>query len=276
MFTIEEYIAKRKKEDNLNEFNKEKRMDSIKICIDYIFEYFNNYLEINEIDENTVLQWEKIEKYRKSIRGYKEDVQEWLINIYNKYENSMNLIIKNILKKNDIFLLYNTDAEFRSESYECYSKLVNKYKYLKDETEMLFEFIKDYHRITSNEGVKIPNFSDKFTEWINDTKQTYGVNVVAFVVSYLNKFSGEEDRWQSSHKILVKEFPYDYSYYDYDYKKKSNLFNIDQLYPKIVNKPFIKGKKQYLELLMMYHWLSSMATDKEYFQEYLNKVLKEI
>lgn len=48
MFTIEEYISKRKKEDNLNEFNKDKRIDNIKSCIDYIFEYYNNYLEINK------------------------------------------------------------------------------------------------------------------------------------------------------------------------------------------------------------------------------------
>ncbi|UYZ34955.1 hypothetical protein OD350_22310 [Clostridium beijerinckii] len=275
MFTVEEYIAKRKKEDNLNEFNKDKKIENIKSCIDYIFEYYNNYIEINQIDDSTVLYREKIEKYKKSIRDYREDIQEWLINIYDKYENSMNIIIRNAIRKNEIFLLYNTDVEFRSESYECYSKLVNKYGYLKDETEMLFQFIKDYHRITSNEGIKIPNFSDKFTEWINNTKQTYEVNVVAFVANYLNKFSGEEDRWQSSHKVLVKGFPYKYSYYEYDYKKKSNLFNIDQLYPKIVNKPFIKGKKQYLELLMMYYWLSSITIDKEYFQEYLNKVLGE-
>lgn len=30
MFTIEEYIAKRKEEDNLNEFNKEKKIENIK------------------------------------------------------------------------------------------------------------------------------------------------------------------------------------------------------------------------------------------------------
>ncbi|MFL0165274.1 hypothetical protein [Candidatus Clostridium helianthi] len=67
MFTVEEYIAKRKKEDNLNEFNKDKKIENIKSCIDYIFEYYNNYLEINKIDERTVLDNKKIEKFRKYV-----------------------------------------------------------------------------------------------------------------------------------------------------------------------------------------------------------------
>lgn len=157
MFTIEEYIAKRKKEDNLNEFNKEKRIENIKSCIDYIFEYYNNYLEINKIDERTVLNYEKAEKYRKSISSHSEEVQEWLTDIYDKHENCMNIIIKNILKKNDLFLIYNTTAEFRNESYECYSKLIKKYSYLKGETEMLFQFIKDYHRVASSEDFNVPS-----------------------------------------------------------------------------------------------------------------------
>ncbi|CDH91611.1 hypothetical protein CB17B2622 [Clostridium botulinum B str. Eklund 17B (NRP)] len=72
MFTIEEYISKRKHEDNLNEFDKKKRIENIKSCIDYIFEYYNNYIEINNIDDGTVLNNEKIEKYRKYVSNYNE------------------------------------------------------------------------------------------------------------------------------------------------------------------------------------------------------------
>jgi hypothetical protein len=274
MFTIEEYIAKRKKEDNLNEFNKEKRIENIKSCIDYIFEYYNNYLEINKIDERTVLNNEKIEKYRKSVSDHSEEVQEWLTDIYDKHENYMNVIIRNILKKNELFLIYNADAEFRSESYECYSKLVKKYSYLKSETEMLFQFIKDYHRVASSEEFNIPNFSDEMTKWIYNTKEMYNVNIIAFIYNYMDRFYDETDKWQRLHKKKVKNSYNDKSHYEYDYKKKSNLFNLDMLYPKVCNKPFIKGKKQYLEVLMMYYWIQ--INDKEYLQEYLNKVFGEV
>ncbi len=56
-------------------------------------------------------------------------------------------------------------------------------------------------------------------------------------------------------------------------KKINNLFNLDIFYPKISHKPFIKGKKQYLEVLMMYYCVG--GEDKEYFQQYLIKVFGE-
>ncbi len=51
MLSIEEYIARRKKEDKLNEFDIDARAQNIKICVDYVFEYFNNYLNITEAEE---------------------------------------------------------------------------------------------------------------------------------------------------------------------------------------------------------------------------------
>lgn len=38
-----------------------------------------------------------------------------------------------------LYLLYNTDVESRKESYDCHSKLIKKYPYLKNETEMICE-----------------------------------------------------------------------------------------------------------------------------------------
>ena len=42
---LEEYILKRKTEDGINEFDRDKRAENTRICVNYIFEYFNNYLE---------------------------------------------------------------------------------------------------------------------------------------------------------------------------------------------------------------------------------------
>lgn len=44
MLSIEEYIACRKQEDNLMEFDLYTRAKNTKICVDYVFEYFNEYL----------------------------------------------------------------------------------------------------------------------------------------------------------------------------------------------------------------------------------------
>lgn len=61
----------------------------------------------------------------------------------------------------------------------------------------------------------------------------------------------------------------------YNYKQKTNLFNLNTLYPKISNKPFIKGKKQFLETLLMYNWLHTIEGDPDnYWEEYLKQILK--
>jgi len=59
-----------------------------------------------------------------------------------------------------------------------------------------------------------------------------------------------------------------------DYKQKNNLFNLNSLYKRISNRPFIKGSKQYLELIMMYFWLHEIVGDEDdYWQEYLEKYI---
>ena len=35
---LEEYILKRKMEDGINEFDKDKRAENTKICVNYVFE----------------------------------------------------------------------------------------------------------------------------------------------------------------------------------------------------------------------------------------------
>jgi hypothetical protein len=49
MMTLEEYIEKRKREDKVNEFDIDSKMDNMRICVNYVFEYFNQYLDIDEV-----------------------------------------------------------------------------------------------------------------------------------------------------------------------------------------------------------------------------------
>lgn len=74
MLSIEEYIARRKKEDKLNEFDIDARTQNMRICVDYVFEYFSNYLNITEAEEKTVLHDQKLDKYRKQLREYDPEV----------------------------------------------------------------------------------------------------------------------------------------------------------------------------------------------------------
>ncbi len=42
--TLEQYILMRKKEDGLNEYDLTKRSENIRTRVNYVFEYFDNYL----------------------------------------------------------------------------------------------------------------------------------------------------------------------------------------------------------------------------------------
>jgi hypothetical protein len=58
---LEEYIFKRKKEDGINEYDLDKRSENIRICVNYIFEYFNNYIDTRSVEEKTILHYKKID-----------------------------------------------------------------------------------------------------------------------------------------------------------------------------------------------------------------------
>ena len=142
MLSIEEYIARRKREDKLNELDINERIQNMKLCVDYVFEYFNNYLNITEADEKTVLHDEKLEKYRKQLKEYEPEVREWAVSIYNEYGKHINRYIGNIIREDELFFLYNTDSEFRNDSYDCYSRLIKKLPFLKDQTRNAFYIYK--------------------------------------------------------------------------------------------------------------------------------------
>jgi hypothetical protein len=155
----------------------------------------NQYLDITKMEEQTALNNERLEEYRRQLRQYEPEIQEWLVNIYADYDKKINRSIINFLKKDELFLLYNKDHEFRGVSYECYAHLGKRYPFLKNHTEMLFLFIKDYHRIQS-QPIKEFNtifISEEINEWIEETWTKYQVNVLAFAFDWVHRFHENKD-----------------------------------------------------------------------------------
>lgn len=126
MLSVVEYIARRKKEDCLNELDLEAKNENLRICVNYVFEYFNQYLNVDEMEQKTFLNNERLEKYKKQLHQYDPEIQSWLINIYDVHEKQINRAIINFLKQEIPFLLYPKDDEFRSLSYDCYAHLIKK------------------------------------------------------------------------------------------------------------------------------------------------------
>lgn len=276
MLTLEEYIARRKREDKLNEFDINSKMDNMRICVNYVFEYYNQYLDVDQMEQKTFLNEERLVKFRKQLDIYEQDIQDWLLTIYDVHEKYIHRSIISFMKKDDLFLLYNTENEFRSCSYDCYAQLIKKNPFLKGQTEMLFLFIKDYHRILSQKDINTPSvyLTEDINDWLEKTWSKYKVSIWTFASDYMVRFSDDDSLWPSKHKVKNNE---NWQPYIYDYKQKTNLFNLNTLYTRISKKPFIKGKKQFLEIIMIYIWLHEIRGDEEnYWVEYFTKTVNEV
>lgn len=281
---LEEYIYKRKKEDGINEYDLEKKSENTRICVNYIFEYFNNYLETTPADEKTVLHDQKVEKYRNIVRDYDSEVQDWLVSIYASHGKYMHKQLLNLIE-DDYFLLYDSEAEFRALSYEIYPKTTKSFKFLEGQSEMIYLFIKDAHRVKSQFAPyeKEMFISDNINEWIDVTYRKVGVNIYNFCYEWVHSFYEHPEIWPKGHKLksefYEKRNEYknikvsEYLYWDYDYKQKNNLFGLDNVYRNMPKKNFIKGKKQELEIIMMYCWLHGVTSDDEYWDAYIENVL---
>jgi hypothetical protein len=60
---------------------------------------------------------------------------------------------------------------------------------------MLFLFIKEYHRVESEQRFNfgIPSISEEITDWVNKTWTRHQVNLLAFAYDWINSFYDNEE-----------------------------------------------------------------------------------
>ncbi|WP_369282176.1 hypothetical protein [Oscillibacter sp. GMB15532] len=280
MLGLSEYIQQRISEDAINERDRLKRLDNVKICTNYVLDYFTSYIDISPEEEITAEKKKKIERYKKYIRKYSDEIIEWLVQDYVNYGRHVDRLVAHVIG-DPFFLLYTEDHEFRSLSYKVYAALSKRCPFLSEQSEMLFRFVKDYHRVCTEHGERRigESFHNKFfvnTEidnWITETFCECHVDLLEFAYQYIKSFFNSYDNWPANHRIATgqKYFPY-----KYNYKNLDNLFNIDQLYRNIPKKKFIRGKKQELEVLMMYYCKQQHGHDNEFWRFYLKELGLEV
>ena len=249
MLSVEEYIHKRKTEDGVNEKDKDKRMDNMQLCMNYLFEYFNQYMDSMPEDPKMVQHIQKIEKYRDRLSNYSPEIKEWLIDLYSEYGKYVNVTIRNMIE-DDLFLLYDSDAEYRALSYGIYAKAIKKLPFLSGQSENLFNLLKDIH---TDDSIMTPFHEERIlpgdvNEWVNKTYYKHGVNLFAFCYEYMNWFWQSPEVWPKNRKSKDQRrtiyTPKDFMYWHYDCRYADNRFNINELYRRLPRKPFLKGKKR--------------------------------
>jgi hypothetical protein len=252
MLTIDEYIACRKQEDNLKDFNLDHRSSNIRKCVNYVFDYFNEYLTQHEQKAKTYMDINKIEKYSSRVSEYCPEVKNWLVDLYSKHYNLINFSLKHAIVKKEYFLLSYKEEDFQIIADDCRTKLSRKWPYLRDEKEGILLFVKDQHRIGNLVFYddKIPHLPQNIIDWINDTMRNYDIELRTFAYEYSYKVRYDN----TILKPIAPNNLFEYSDFKDDLSNKDNLFDIDNLYKEICTRPFIINKKQELQLLILYYW----------------------
>ena len=277
--TLEQYILMRKKEDSLNEYDLSKRSENIRICVNYVFEYFDNYLENSPDSEKTFQEEKKQDKFRQMVSAYSPEIQDWLVDLYSRTGKHVQTQIRHLIDA-EYFLLYSTDSEFRSLSYEIYPKAVKRVPALEGEGEMIYKFIRDEFRRRSEFTLDQQNahITDSIDKWISNTYKKYGVNIYAYCTDWCMYFSGVPNLWEKPRKIRVhdcdslletkQEDLSSWLFWDYDYKSDGERFGLNTLYRNMPKKEFTKGKKQAFEAVMMHWWTHECTKEDGFWEEY--------
>ncbi|ULG72400.1 hypothetical protein [Macrococcus brunensis] len=271
MLNIEQYIRKRKYDGEVNEFilsDKEQHINFFKQCID---DYFNEYLNSYNINQNELDNIRKSEKYKKKVRAYNQDIIDWASDTYDKHGIYIDVHIVNLIKKEQLFLLFFQEDELLDIAKNIHRTLSERYVFLNNDLQIIFDFVKNYHKINSKDSIEDIDliFSNEINQWIKDTYQNYGVNLLSFAYHWANYFFEHPQIWPINHKVKSNS---NFATYEYDYKNLDNVFNINNLYLKVSERPFMCNHKKDLETLIMYYWLHDISGEEEYWTEY-HKIL---
>ncbi len=278
MLSLEEYISQRKKEDGINDSDVSARYNNAKKCAGYVFDYYTTYLDSLPEDNETILQFEKKEKYRKQLNGYSSDIQDWLVQIYADYGNMLTRLIAKPLNEDAFFFLHYKPEEFETMTYDVYAKLIGKCPYLHGQNAKLKQLITEYHHINSNPRWGFPVIDDSVDKWCVETYDKYGVNLNFFAEGWVWDFREHPELWAKGTKKKSDYAGCGWNKWDYEYdysKSDVNLFGIDTLFRDVPKHPFLRGKKQEMLTLIIYYGIAPGRTNEEanaYWNNYLSKI----
>mgnify|MGYP006288780115 CR=1 FL=1 len=270
MPTLEEYIKKRKREEGIDEFNVDERVANMGRCINFVVEFFDTYVDPNKKNMEYEKRKAKCKKYRKRIRNYPQDLVEWLVSIYMKYEARFDQRAKYIIRQDPIYLLSYNEDNFLKLADIFLSKYVSEIPIIKGKEVMIAKLFKAEiglrHNKNSYSLQKYHQLGNKINKWLKETYKTYGINISVFASKYIFDFYDKTHEYEYD-----KEKGKVYLVKAYDYKNSDNLFAIDEVYKKNKKKPFIENRKLELEILFMHFWLSEIFGEEGFWEVYLSK-----
>ncbi|TXK80663.1 hypothetical protein [Paenibacillus sp. N3.4] len=267
MLTVEQYIIKMKKKDNLDEFNFKNHAENMSAVLKYVMDYFNHYLNPEEYDYENIKTEQSALKISQEIEGFFPESKDFVIEYYKKTKGRVDRLLKSwMYERKYVHLIYSTeDYENTIHKFCSSSKMKGtEIEQYRDQLIILAKEIKA--RETEEPSISGFKYLDNtLVSWVKETYRSYGVNLFEFAQSYTSTFFDEYIE-----RIYIRESEHFYYINRYNHRYNDNPFNMDVLYRENEHRPFINGRKGELEMLIMYVWVFEDASDEDYWPEYVN------
>ncbi len=267
MLTIDEYIAKMKRADKMDEFDYLKQSENMAAVIKYVMTYFNEYLTLETCDAEMIKLKHKMDKLEGEIESKYPRSKEFILNFYLQYRIGIHKEVKKWLEGILYFPFFHTEDDFSSAAddfctgYKLKNAIMNEYR---SNIQILIAEIKQYDTEEPSPSEMI-HLDSNLVTWVRDTYRQYGVNLSSFAYDHAYSYY---QRYVKYERGIYGEG----SYYvnNYNHRYNNNPFDLDRIYDDNKHRPFLKDRRGELEILVMHEWLISMVYDDDYWPEYVN------
>ncbi|WP_407309906.1 hypothetical protein [Desulfosporosinus sp. SB140] len=112
MLTIDEYIAKLKKADKLDEFDFLKKSENMAAVMKYVMSYFNEYLTKETCDDEIIKQKHTMDKLGKEIQNRYPKSKDFILNFYLQYKIKIHKEIEKWTENISYFPFFYCEEDF--------------------------------------------------------------------------------------------------------------------------------------------------------------------
>ena len=268
MQTLEEYIAKRKHKDHMDEFNLAKHSENMSTAIQYVMDYFNSYLDIEQISQEQIKLERAIDKFKERLGVYYPEQLETIVDFYIKHRKRLDSIVEDAYDNKKYSSLFYSQEEDHDLAVEICANDLRKEE-ITPELPQIIESMVHQHRIDVVSPPTVSQMIDvdeTLVKWVKETFSEYHVNLLDFAGEISEDYYKRYIEYRHSR---YNDHVYTYRLVNYEYRYRNNPFSIDRIYEENEHRPFISGRKGALEMLIMHDWLFNWANDEEYWPEYV-------
>ncbi|QSX09525.1 hypothetical protein J0B03_05535 [Alkalibacter rhizosphaerae] len=267
VLTIDEYIAKMKRTENMNEFDILMQAENLAKVIKSVTTYFNEYLTMETCDAEEIKLKHKMDKMAEKFKVHYPKSQDFLMTFYQQYRISIQKEVEKWLERDPYYFFYYSENDYSKLAREFCSEYKLKNGNLMENLSDIQVLFTEAKRCMTAEPLStdLIHLDSGIVTWVLDTYRDYGVNLFNFAYEKAYSYNQHYIKYEAGGW-------HEESYYvnNYNHRYNSNPFELDRIYEDNKDRPYLQDKRGELEMLVMHEWLFDMAHDDDYWPEYVN------